>query len=221
MRGAEMRWVLRLLVYLGGLFVVALGINIALVSNLGVSPISAFNVPISRVSEISLGTVTAVVYIVFVGVQIFILGKGFHWSLLLQLLFGSVFGAFLDLAKPLVAWLPAGSYPLQLLWMVVGIGVVGTGASFYLAMEVVPNPPDGLVLSITRRWNLDFAKVKIITDCICVAGGAAIGLIFAGELVAIREGTVISALLTGRLMGLVTKAIAPWAKTLRAPAKGE
>ena len=42
-----------------GLFIISLGINLAILSNLDVSPVSAFTVPLSRAVGTSLDTVTA------------------------------------------------------------------------------------------------------------------------------------------------------------------
>ena len=96
-RSLSLKQVVRFSLYFVGLFVIALGINLAILSDLGVSPVSAFTVPLSQVVHISLGIVTAVCYSVFVFIEIAVLGKRFRLKNLLQVPFSIVFGFFVDL----------------------------------------------------------------------------------------------------------------------------
>ncbi|MDF2699028.1 MAG: hypothetical protein K0Q49_584 [Haloplasmataceae bacterium] len=81
-----MKYILRLSIYFAGLFLLAIGINLAIKSNLGVSPVSALPFTISNIVGVSLGTVTIVVYAFFVLAQAFILRRKFKFKSLLQLL---------------------------------------------------------------------------------------------------------------------------------------
>jgi len=79
-----LKHIIRLTLYLLGLFITALGINLAIKSNLGVTPISAFTLSISKITGFNFGTVTIVVYDIFVILQILILGRKFKFKSLLQ-----------------------------------------------------------------------------------------------------------------------------------------
>ncbi|MDD4796555.1 MAG: DUF6198 family protein, partial [Eubacteriales bacterium] len=198
-----MKHVLRVLLYFAGLFLIAIGINLQIVSQLGVSPISAFTVPISQASGINLGTVTVVVYTGFVALQMALLGRKFRWKNLLQVPFSVVFGFFINSTGNVIrGWLTPEIYPAKLLLTVAGIFVCSFGATLYILMDVVPNPPEGLNLAFADRLRKDFGTVKIWSDCIFIALGVAISLLCMGRVTAIREGTVLSAVLTGQLINL-------------------
>ena len=50
-----LKYLIRFGLYFFGLFIISVGINLAILSNLGVSPVSAFTVPLSHAVHISLG----------------------------------------------------------------------------------------------------------------------------------------------------------------------
>ena len=79
----------------------------------------------------------------------------------------------------------------------------------YIAVDIVPNAPEGLQLSICERFDLPFSKVKMVSDCVFVAIGLCISFMFLNGVTAIREGTILSALFTGKLIGLFSKRMNP------------
>ena len=91
----------RLGIYCLGLWVLAFGIALAVNSNLGVSPVSSLPYVVSLISGVSLGTCTTVIYAGYVLLQMAISRK-FQPALLLQLVFSTVFGYFVDAAKLLL-----------------------------------------------------------------------------------------------------------------------
>lgn len=206
---------IRLVLYFSGLFVIAVGINLAIISDLGVSPVSAFTVPLSQITGIRLGLVTDVVYIGFVLIEICLLGKRFRIKNLLQVPFSSVFGFFIDYTGMVLSgFIHPETYFAKLALTFAGVLVCAVGAAVYILMDVVLNPPEGLLLAICERFRLPFGRVKIVSDCTFVAIGIVISLVFAGQVTAIREGTVIAALLTGSAISIVTRAAGPALKRL-------
>ncbi len=200
----------RLFIYLFGLFVCAFGVNLALKSNLGITPVSALNLSLSHVSGLSLGTVTFGVYLLYVLAQIALLGRRFKLKNLLQTVFGFAFGAFLDLTGLFLKGIAVQGYALQLAWMAAGILVSSFGAMLFISMDVVPNAPDGLVLAIAERTGKGFPNTKLVFDCACMTLAVVVSLAILGRLTSVREGTLLSALLTGKLIGLFAKPCAPW-----------
>lgn len=207
-----MKYIIRLAIYFAGLFTLALGINLAIKSNLGVSPISAFPLSITNITGISLGTVTIGVYALFVISQILILRRKFKLKSLLQILFSFVFGFFVDSAAILLTWIDPGSYFMQLLLMIISIIAVSVGVVLFITMDIVPNAPDGLVLAICNKTGISFSKIKVLFDCSSVVLAAVLSLVFLGNISSIREGTIISALITGKIIGIISKPCTPWLK---------
>ena len=68
---------------------------------------------------------------------------------------------------------------------------------------------EGLSLAIAGKAGVAFHNMKIIIDCVVVIAGVALSFICLHKLVYIREGTIITAIVTGKVMALVKKPISP------------
>ena len=69
-------------------------------------------------------------------------------------------------------------------------------------MQLVAAPPDSTVQVLSQVYRLDFGLAKNGFDLTMLALSALGGLLFAHRLVGIGAGTVVTALLVGRLAGL-------------------
>lgn len=200
-----MKFVNRIILYLVGLFIITIGINLSIVSALGVSPVSAFTYPLSEATDISLGTVTIITYASLVIIQWGLLGKHFKIKNLLQVPFSFCFGVFVDLTGQMIAFLHPENYISRFTIMLVGVVVCAFGAAIYITMDIVPNAPEGFNLSVSERFKIPFSKSKELSDCLFILLGILVSVIFIRKITGIREGTVISALLTGKLVGIFQK----------------
>lgn len=200
----------RLLLYIGGLFILAVGINISKAAQVGISPVSAIPYALELIWGIDLGRSVTYVYVVLIAMQILILRKKYKPIQLLQFVFTYVFGFFVTLTsrENLLAWLPMPSlYIVKLIYLFVSIIVIGIGVSFYLLPNFIPLPAEGLINAIVEITNgkYKFADVKVFIDCCLVAISALLSLIFLGGLKSVREGTVLAALLIGKVVGFIFK----------------
>lgn len=202
----------RIIFYIFGLFIITIGINLSIISALGISPVSAFTYPLSQAVHISLGTITILTYVGLVLLQYLLLGKNFKLKNLLQAPFSFVFGFFVDLTGNMLSFIHPETYFSQFFLMLLGVVICAFGATIYIIMDIVPNAPEGFNLAVSERFKMPFSKSKIISDCLFIMVGVIISLVFLGGVTAIREGTLISALLTGKLIGVFTKLMEPTLK---------
>ena len=70
-----MKFVKRIVIYLAGLFFVALGVAFSVNSNLGVSPVNSLPYVVSRILGKDLGTCVTVIFIGYILIQILLLRK--------------------------------------------------------------------------------------------------------------------------------------------------
>ena len=70
-------------------------------------------------------------------------------------------------------------------------------------------PAEGLVGCLADKLGRPFSQMKTAFDCTSVLVAAVLSLIFLGGLVGIREGTVLTALLVGKMMGVLRKFAGP------------
>ena len=196
---SKIELVKRYVLFIISLFFAALGVAFTKHAELGVSPISSVaNVMNSRFDSLSLGTWLIIWNCVLIIGQIVILRKDFQLIQLLQVPLSFLFGVFTDLGMWIVAPIPADFYPVRLLMVLVGIVILGFGISLSVIANVIMNSGEAFVKAISDKIHKEFGNVKIAFDIICVIMALALSLIFFDfSIVGTREGTIISALLTG------------------------
>ena len=203
----------RLGVYCLGLLILAFGIALAVNSNLGVSPVSSLPYVVSQIAGISLGTCTILVYICYILLQM-VISRKFQPALLLQLVFSTIFGWFVDGAKYVLGDFCLPTYFGQLLMLAASILLIGFSLVLYIDVKLAPMPAEGLVGCLSEKLHKPFSQMKTFVDCASVLIGAVLSLLFLGRLVGIREGTILTALLVGRMMGTLRKFVGPWIQKL-------
>jgi uncharacterized membrane protein YczE len=202
---------LRVSIYIFSLAVLAFGVAMAINSNLGVSPVNSLPYTLSHIWQVPLSTSIIIVYSTYVLLQILILRKDFKPYLLLQLVFSFIFGYFVDLFKLVLGDFRLPTYIGQLFMVGIGALCIGMGVAMYMSVNLLPLPMEGLVGAITEAFKgkVKFHVIKLIMDCSHVVLAATLSMIFLGKLVGIREGTVITALLIGPIVGLIQKHVTP------------
>lgn len=187
-------WVRRIPVYLSGLFLMTAGVNLSVLSRLGVSPIDTIPYVVSLISGKSLGLCTTLVFSVYIALQIVILRRDFQWHNLFQLVIATIFGWFVTLSGQLTALLPAEpGYLVQLLYMLCSIAFLGTGIFLYVAADILNMPADAVALALSFRTGRPMSTTKIWFDWTVVAVSVALSLGFLGGVNGIREGTLVAA----------------------------
>lgn len=209
------QWALRAALYVLGLFFLALGVALSINSDLGVSPVNSLPYVLSRITGGALSLCVIAVYGFYILLQAVLLGRAFRPINLLELLFSTLFGYFVDFAKTLVGdfRLPWG-YAGQLGLLALSILVIALGVALYIEVDLVPMPMEGLSMALAERLGAPFHTVKIWVDCAVVALAVGASLIFLGGLDGIREGTVLTALVVGRVMALVRRPLTPIVRSL-------
>lgn len=197
-------------VFVLGAYLMGLGVAMTTNAHLGTTPISSLPYVCSLVFPLSLGTFTLLINILFVVAQKLLLGPAFGRMGLLQLPAVTVFGLFIDLNMWLTSPLITETYPLQMLLCVSGSLVLGLGIAVCIASNATVQPGEGIVLAISHRWHHNFGRIKVCFDCALVLAAAIVSLLAIRDIIGLREGTVVSAILTGNFVRL----FAPMAKKL-------
>lgn len=200
----------KVICYVGGMFLIAVGINISKAAGLGISPVSAIPYAVELIWGIELGISTAIVYMFLIGLQVLLLRKKYKPIQLLQFLATYVLSFFITCTGKahLLFWLPEpGNYAVSVVYLLISIMVIGVGVSFYLMPQWIPLPAEGLAKAMETVSNgkLPFHKCKSIVDTALVIISAILSLIFLHALLSVREGTILAAIFVGKVVGMVNK----------------
>lgn len=195
----------RIFFYIFGIYFSAFAIAITKLTLLGVPPNSSLPNLISLIFDMDLGLVTAIIFTIFVIIQMILIGKDFKIINFSQVLIAVLFGYFVSINSKIAAIiLPSceSLYPLQLFYMVLGSYMLGSSINIYMKAKWMPIPTEGLARAVSERFNIPFSLAKNICDIIIVAFAVILSLSYYKGFYGIREGTVISAILVGRFVKL-------------------
>ncbi len=197
----------RIILMIAGLFFIALGVAISVKANLGTSPISSGPFVYStKFPFLSMGTITIFMHTFFLLMQIVILRKQYKLIQLIQLPVVFMFGFFTDFTLALIsARNYVNNYALQCALCLLSCIIIAFGFFIEVKSHVTYLAADGLMVTISQYFHLDFGKVKICFDCSLVAIAIVSSLIFFHTLKGVREGTVAAAILVGMFVRLFNK----------------
>lgn len=200
-------YIKRVLIYIIGLFILALGVSFAVNSNLGVSPVTSTPYVISLITNMEMGVWVTIIYSIFILVQIILLRKDFKWINITQILFSTIFGYFVNFTNSILGDFAIPTYVGKLLMLLISMTLIALGISLYISANLVNMPMEGMVAAVNKTIlkKLSFADVKVIMDTVVVVISLSLSLIFLRKLVGIREGTVLCALLVGKIMKPIQK----------------
>lgn len=201
-----------LVVLFVGISLMSIGIALAKLAQLGTSPISSIPNVMSYITPLSIGNLTMIFMVLMIFLQMVIL-REVNLPIILQIVPGLAFGGLIDVFVDVFTnlGLPAlmGHYLEQLAFTLLGMVVLSLGVFFEVNSRSILMPGEGLVVALTLRTKKPFGKLKMYTDLTMVAVALVISLLHFQGLVGIREGTIIAALFTGRLVTLYSPLI-PW-----------
>lgn len=195
---------LQILVYVVGMFILAIGLTLNTKANLGVSPIISVPYSISQITGLNFGDLTFVVYAIFVVVQIIIhIRLKNHKRIvsdILQLPLSLIFTRLLNIFSTYIP--TAQNLGIRFIVLTLAIICTGVGAAMSLSMQLVPNPGDGIVQSLAEGFNKSVGLTKNLFDCFNLCITLCISIFIAHQIVDVGIGTVIAVLGVGRVIAL-------------------
>ena len=155
------QWATRIILYIIGLFFMAMGVAFAVNSNLGVSPVTSLPYVISLIVNMELGTCVITVYGVYTVLQILILRREFRLINLTQIIFSTIFGYFTNFTKWLLADFTLPTYGGQLVMLAISIVAVAFGVFLYMEVDLGPCLWRASPRPSPRRWGNPFTTSRL------------------------------------------------------------
>lgn len=195
----------RVLLYLLGMNIMSVGILLSTRTHLGVAAISSVAYSYSAFWHISFGTANFILYILFITAQAILL-KAFSYRLLLQIPMAFLVGLFIDIYDRLIPSVNpdflCGFFLLILSNVLTGIGVYGMTKA-----NLILDPGNAIVDTLCSVLHKPFAYLRIRFDVSLVLFTILSGLVFVHRIVGVGLGTVISAYLIGKTVGVTGKLV--------------
>lgn len=187
----------RYLIFLIGLFINSLGVSLITKADLGTSPISSIPYVLDLNFSMTLGQFTIFFSLLLILLQLFILRRNFKAEHLLQIPISILFGYFIDLTMILFQFVHPQTYPVKVLYLLIGCVILGFGVYIEVVANVAMLPGESFVRAVSSTWNTEFGTTKVAFDVSMTVIAAVLSFVFARQLNGVREGTIIAAILVG------------------------
>ena len=192
------------LLYLIVLNIMSIGIVLSTRTHLGVAAISSVAYSYSIFFNISFGLSNVILYVVFILIQILLM-KSLSYKILMQIPMAVLAGIFIDIYDNLIALLNY-NFLINFILLLTSNILTGIGVYFMTKADLVLDPGNGIVNTLCIFFKKPFSYLRIRFDISLVIFTAISGLILVQEIIGIGLGTVISAYLIGKSVG-VTKTL--------------
>lgn len=220
----------RILFYIIGLLVLALGLTLNTKTGLGVSPIISVAYSTSVIFHYDFGNATFALYSLFVIIQMIlhlirefsrrssspaalVHAKKRDWKLIflmdfLQLPLSLVFTRFLNLFSFLIPDLYtengtlSDNLPVRIIVLILAIILTGIGAAMSLNMRIVPNPGDGIVQAISDTVHKSVGFTKNCFDLFNISVTIILSLTLSGHLTGVGFGILLAMIGVGRTIAV-------------------
>ncbi|MBQ5755977.1 MAG: hypothetical protein IIV88_01835, partial [Erysipelotrichaceae bacterium] len=133
-----------------GLFILSCGIALSARSGLGVSPSASLAYVLSQIFPLSMGNFNTLINVVFVIIQIVLLGKAFRPTRFLQLVAVVIFGFFIDFANRLFAGVTPANYVIAVAMAVFACALDGIGVFLEVKANLLTMASEGAISVISQ-----------------------------------------------------------------------
>ena len=204
-RGHKRRLALRYLFFALGVAINSFGIAVITKAALGTSPISSVAYVLDLAFPPTLGEFTFVINLVFIGIQIALLRRDFQPVQFLQIVVNVVFSALIDVSMAALGTFEPTGLAAQLAALLIGCTILAFGIAVEVAPNVIVVPGEGAVRAISSVSAKPFGSCKVAFDVTLVAIALVLSLAFFRGIQGLGVGTVVSALLVGRIVNLFNR----------------
>lgn len=195
----------RAVLYLLGMNIMSVGILLSTRTGLGVAAISSVAYSYSTFLHISFGTANFILYIIFITIQAILL-KSLSYKLLLQIPMAFLVGLFIDLYDIVIPVIHP-KFIVGLLFLVMSNILTGIGVYCMTRANLILDPGNAIVDTLCKVLHKPFSYLRIRFDVSLVVFTILSGLLIVNKVVGVGLGTVISAYLIGRSVGVTDRTV--------------
>lgn len=196
---------MRVIIFIGGIILISFGVALTAKASLGNSPISAIPYSLSLcLPMLTFGTWVILFNLLLVMIECILLFRKISLiNIAIQIVLTFIFGGFIDASMFVLRSFVPDVYFIKIITVIVGCFIMAAGASCELYSNISVLPGDGFVMAISIITGFDFGRIRLLSDIAMSVIALAICLFALGNVAGVREGTLISALLTGNIVRFI------------------
>jgi len=189
--------------------IVGIGASLALKAAVGVGAWDALSQSISSGVYIKVGTISMVLNISCVLIQLVLLKKEFKVLHAAQILVAVLLGVVVNfMLYDIFSKFIISNYFINITLLLLGLVLCAVGVSVIMALDFISFPLEGACMVISKKLNKKFGMIRQFVDILSIVFALGFAFIFQ-QSITVREGTIIGMLIYGPMLDLFMKIIIP------------
>ena len=193
------------LILIIGLFIMALGVSLSVISDLGTTPIATIPNVLKYTIPLSLGVITIIFNLILILIQFIILKSDFEKKQLMQIFVTIIFGYFINFGLYILSSIKPKNYFSKWLICIISCFIIAIGVYIEILSKAIILPGEGVSIAVCHVTNIEFGKINTAFDTSNVIIGGIISLILYNNFKGIGLGTIFSGIVVGYIIRFYKK----------------
>ncbi len=189
----------KLIVYLTGIFTLAIGSNLFLNAALGVAPSCSLALTFTFLLPGSYALFNFIVNTALLILEALIVHK-FGKTQIIQLFITFIYSYLIKLTSIFLTHIQPHSFLEQVLLATLACIVLALGITLTIHSNLTVMPYEGFIGVLAIRLRKDFGKLRVILDITCTLASIVISLILLHSIKSVGLGTILASFLTGSVV---------------------
>lgn len=191
----------KIIIYLIGIFTLAIGSNLFLNAALGVAPSCSLALTLTFLLPGSYALYNFIVNSLILILEALIVHK-FGKTQILQLVITFIYSYLIKLTSLFLTYIQPHSFLEQVLLGILACIVMALGITLTIHSNLTVMPYEGFVGALAIRLRKDFGKLRVIIDVLFTLASIVISLILLHNINSVGLGTIIASFLTGSVVSM-------------------
>lgn len=189
----------RTIVYLTGIFSLAIGSNLFLNAALGVAPSCSLALTLTFLLPGSYALFNFIVNSIILCLEALIVHK-FGKTQIIQFLITFIYSYLIKLTSVFLTHIQPQSFLEQVLLAILACMIMALGITLTIHSNLTVMPYEGFIGALSIRLRKDFGRLKVIIDVLFTLLSITISLILLHNMDSVGLGTIIASFLTGSVV---------------------
>ena len=191
----------KIIIYLIGIFTLAIGSNLFLNAALGVAPSCSLALTLTFLLPGSYALFNFIVNSLILILESFIVRK-FGKTQILQFIITFIYSYLIKLTSVFLTHIQPHSFLEQILLAILACIVMALGITLTIHSNLTVMPYEGFIGALAIRLRKDFGKLRVIIDVTFTLASIVISLILLHNINSVGLGTIIASFLTGSVVSM-------------------
>ncbi len=166
--------VLRFALYIAAMNLIGLGVSYYIIANIGLGSWDVFHKNMADFYGLSVGT-----WVFIVGFIVILISQVFYFQpkYFLAIITGLITGKLIDFWSYIFNFLTTDDFIIRIPLFLTSILLLGSGISLLVMSKLPPSPPDVLMISLIKKFKLNYLKAKTLTESLLFVIAITVGTI--------------------------------------------